>query len=55
MGSKRIIGSLRDGMKYVIIEDILLEALRMNSQDAKCQIGNITLQMLTLNVGPNTR
>ena len=54
-GAKDLLEISSDSMEYVIIEDRSLEALRMKLQGVKCQIWNIKLQMLTPNVGPNTR
>ena len=45
---------LGDAMKYVI-EDRLLVALRMKLQDAKMSKLDITLQILTPNIGSDTK
>ena len=52
MGTKDLLELSDDVVKYVIIEDRLLETLRMQWQYA---IWSITLKLLTLYIGLNTR
>ena len=54
-GVKELLELSGDAMKYVIIEDRLLEALKIKCKMLKCQNWKSTLQIETPKISPNTR